>query len=334
MTLEDAKQEIIKRYKYLYENSFLMLSTFVKNDKDNRLTINVTDEFNSLLEEFLLTDKKMENTTLYKWTEDKKKDKEYLEKIKKIAILLDEHNKGKSYFKTSLDIWKILDVAGNYIENQSGDLNNKERKLKVLDEYYRIARYKNDGRILTSGRNLNLHDCNSLLIPRKKVPIRDKKDVGIKENPFILAISNAPRYEDNNSIFTEKEKQKVYLEYNDELPCDLEIPCSYLEENLSDSETIERPSNTFPCGENFTIKEEEIFVNPSSRHNRYYEVCPNCGFIVNIPSEIIPEKVKEKIEKRCLEDDNLLRKMILYSELLSLDYNSSTNQKRLIKKNK
>lgn len=323
MTLEDAKQEIIKRYNYLYENSFLMLSTFVKSDIDNRLTINVTDEFNSLLEEFLLIDKKMENTTLYKLTEDKKNDKEYLEKIKKVAMLLDEHNKG---------IWKILDVAGNYIENQSSDLNNKERKLKVLDEYYRIARYKNDGRILTSGRNLNLHDCNSLLIPRKKVPIRDKKDVGIKENPFILAVSNAPRYEDNNSIFTEKEKQKVYLEYNDELPCDLEIPCSYLEENLSDSETIERPSNTFPCGENFTVKEEEIFVNPSSRHNRYYEVCPNCGFIVNVPSEMLSEKIRKRIEHRYIGDDKLFRKMMLYSELLGLDYNSYKDQKKMIKK--
>ena len=36
------------------------------------------------------------------------------------------------------------------------------------------------------------------------------------------------------------------------------------------------------------IKENEIFVNPNDKLYRYYQLCPHCGFIVNIPKEILP----------------------------------------------
>lgn len=334
--IDDAKQELVKRYKYIYENSFLMLSPFVEKNKlskNNDVSIKVPTEFKKLLEEFLLTDKKMENTPLYRFIEIKKKDKAYLEEQKKVLMLLDKSNEGKTYLKTNLDIWKILDIAGAYLEDQSGDLRNKERKLKVLDEYYKIARYKNNGDVLTSGRNLNIHDCNSILIPKKKEPSRDKTDIGIRENPFTVSIDLAPRHKENNSIFTEKEKQLIYLQYNDELPHDLELTCGYTEQNLSsENERLKRPSSTFPCGENFTVKEEEIFVNPCAKYNRYYEVCPNCGFIVNVPSEMLSEKIRKRIEHRYIGDDKLFRKMMLYSELLGLDYNSYKDQKKMIKK--
>ena len=93
-----------------------------------------------------------------------------------------------------------------------------------------------------------------------------------------------------------------------------------------------RPENTESCGENFIIKEDEIFVNPNDELYRYYQLCPHCGFIVNIPKEILSDGIRQRIEERCLKDDKLCRKMYLYSELFSLDKTSAEGQKRLLKK--
>jgi len=250
--------------------------------------------------------------------------------------LIERKNIGRDIlFKESLDIWKILNSTYDYIQEQSGNLNNKKRKLKILDEYYRIARYKNDGKIYTSGRNLDLHDCSSVFVStHKRKPFRTEKDIGVTRNPFIIAITKAPYYEDSFSIFTESEKQQVYLEYHDELPCDLEITCEYEESYIkSYIETrLHRPNNTKSCGENFVVKEEEIFINPNDEVYRYYQLCPNCGYIVNIPKEILSEGIKKRIEDRCSKDDKLFRKMVLYSELFSLDKNSTEEQKKLLKK--
>lgn len=359
MTLEQAKQELIKRYRYLYENAYLILAPYMYEqseeeyqkmvDRDIKeygrclinepmiyLNINTLDSVNSTFEEFLLSNKNIEDTELYKFVENKRDDKEYLEQVKKGLELTERKNIGRTgILKESLDIGKILNAAWDYIAEQSGDLKNKENKLNVLDEYYRIARYQNNGKIYTSGRNLNLHDVSSLVVPlHKREPFRDKKDIGITNNTFITAIAKAPHYEDNWSIFTENEKQQIYLDYHDELPCDLEITCELEEKYIKTMiETrLYRPENTESCGENFVIKEEEIFVNPNDNLYRYYQLCPHCGFIVNIPKEILSDGIKQRIEERCSKDDKLFRKMFLYSELFSLDKTSVEGQKKLLKK--
>lgn len=347
MDLGQAKQKLIERYKYLYENAYFILAPFMYEEAQEKfkknhnlkssliyLNINTSDKINSLFEEFLLTDKNTEDTTLYKIVENKRNDKEYLKQVKSGLSLLEKNNKEKYCHKIALDIWEILNSTGNYIEAQSSDLKNKEMKLKVLDEYYKIARYQNDGKIQTSGRKLNLHDCSSLVIPiNKNENARDEKDTGIKENSFITKIANAPHYEYNNSVFTEGEKQKIYLNYHDELPCDLEIVCGIEnDDHLTTEAKLNRPDNTSPCGKNFTIKEEEIFVNPNKTSYRYFQVCPHCGWIVNIPREFLSDGIKERIEKRCSQDEKLFKKMTLYSELFSLDKNSKQGQKKLLKK--
>ena len=93
-----------------------------------------------------------------------------------------------------------------------------------------------------------------------------------------------------------------------------------------------RPENTEPCGENFIIKEDEIFVNPDDKLYRYYQLCPHCGYIVNIPKEILSDGIKQRIEERCSKDDKLFRKMFLYSELFGLDKTSTEGQKKMLKK--
>ena len=82
---------------------------------------------------------------------------------------------------------------------------------------------------------------------------------------------------------------------------------------------------------NFIIKEEEIFVNPNDKLYRYYQLCPHCGYIVNIPKEILSDGIKQRIEERCSKDDKLFRKMYLYSELFSLDKRSTNDQKKLLR---
>ena len=168
----------------------------------------------------------------------------------------------------------------------------------------------------------------------QRKPFRDKNDIGLKNNSFISAIFSAPYYEYNSSIFTENEKQQIYLQYHDELPCDLEIACELEEEYVKTMmETrLYRPEHTAPCGKNFIVKEEEIFVDPSDKLYRYYQLCPHCGYIVNIPKEILSEGIKQRIEDRCSKDDKLFRKMFLYSELFSLDKSSLNGQKKLLKK--
>lgn len=352
MKVEDAKQELIRRYKYLYENACFILAPFMREQTKEEfeeskqvydfkrpiiyLKIWTFDNINAVFEEFLLSDKKIEDTALYKMVESKRGDKEYLEQVKKGLLLLERKNEGTNYLlKESLDIYQILAKVYKFVFEQSGDLKNKQCKLTVIDEYYKIARYKNNGKIYTSGRNLNLHDVSSLSITlQEREPFRDKKDVGVTENDFITAIVNAPHYENNMSIFTEGEKQKIYLDYHDELPCDLEITCSLEDEyfkTMIETRLI-RPENTSPCGKSFVINEEEIFVRPNDPLYKYFQLCPHCGYIVNIPKKILSEGVQQRIEDSCNKDDKLFRKMFIYSELFSLDKNSTNGQKKLLKK--
>ena len=359
MTIEQAKQELVRRYKYLYENAYFILAPYMYEQTEEEyqksvddyikqfgrsiidkpiiyLKINRLDSVNSIFEEFLLSDKKIEDTELYKFIESKQNDKEYLEQVKRGIELNDKRNIERCEItKESLDIWKILNATWDYISEQSSDLKNKKSKLRVLDEYYRIARYQNNGKIYKSGRNLTLDESwGGIIVDKKREPFREKKDVGITSNPFITTITKVPSYEDSWSIFTENEKQQIYLQYHDELPCDLEITCDLEEEYVKTMiETrLYRPEHTEPCGENFIVKEEEIFVNPSDRLYRYYQLCPHCGYIVNIPKEILSEGIKQRIEDRCSKDDKLFRKMFLYSELFSLDRLSTKGQKKVLKK--
>ena len=93
-----------------------------------------------------------------------------------------------------------------------------------------------------------------------------------------------------------------------------------------------RPENTEPCGKNFCINEKEIFIRPDDSSYRFFQLCPHCGYIVNIPKEILSEGIQKRIEDRCSKDDRLFRKMFLYSELFSLDKKSTEGQTKLLKK--
>ena len=180
----------------------------------------------------------------------------------------------------------------------------------------------------------NVSSFSAIISKNKRKPRRDKNDIGLKEGDFISFVSNnSNHYDDNFSLLTEQEKQYIYLTYHDELPWNLEKTCE-LEEQIIPTmiETrLARPEHTMPCGETFYVNEEEIFVNSRDVLYRYYQLCPHCGYIVNIPKKILSDGIKIRIEERCLKDPNLFRKMYLYSELFSLDKSSSKEQKKLLK---
>lgn len=347
MELEYAKNELVKRYRYLYENASLVLVPFVQQSLDDKikkrykkaesifdslvyLNLDQYDVIIDLVEKFLLGDQMMEESTLYQLIEDCKMDSERLNKIRDEVVLAITENKIHKYFRKSIDIWDVLSFVGEYIEEQSGDLKNKNNKLAILDEYYKLLRYQNDGVVRMSGRKLDIRDGVFTAFPlQQHVHFRKKEDIGVVKNAFIHTLANAPHYDDNDSIFMEQEKQDVYLSFHDELPWDLYITCE-LEKAFSDfaDTRLHRPLHTKPCGKSFYVKEKEIFVDPEGQ---YYQICPYCGWLVSIPREILSKGIELRILERVRQDENLFRKMYLYSELFSLDREATEGQKKLLR---
>ncbi len=363
MEREQIKEELINRYKYIYENATCILAPLMyQQTEDERDRLNeqyrkesenhpfisndlliylkgLPQELLLDLESFLLSDIPFNQSKLYVELEEKKKNPEFLTQVKRGLELLEYDNSRYSCFQTKLDSWKLYNIVRSFINEQSGDLKNKEKKLSALDEYFRINRYKNDGKLWTSGFSFNFKDMknclnySAVMSKYERAPRRDKKDIGLRKSDFVSYIANQDNhYEYNFSILTEEEKQQIYLTYHDELPCDLEISCDLEEYNSSVSESrLTRPDHTEPCGESFCINEDKIFVNPNSIVYRYFQVCPHCGYMVNIPNEILSEGVKKRIEERCSKDPYLFRKMQLYSELFSLEKSSIDGQIKLIR---
>ena len=348
MTIETVKEEIIKRYKYLYENSEFILAPFLMEETQEQfkkrvekynlvdsypmICLDIEPIFYQVIEEFLFSEDPMERTILYLLNEDLKTDKEHLELVKEGMLLLEKKNNSRKYLKENLDIYNLLQRYGRYLEEQSGDLDNKRNKLRVLDEYFRLYRYKNNGKVYKSGKELSIQDYPSISMALElREPSRSKNDIGMTNNKFIETVVNAPYYEYNWSIFTEEEKADVYMCYHDEIPYGMCITCELEDEyvkTMIDSR-LQRPENTNPCGETFIINEKEIFINQDDKLYRYYQMCPHCGYIVNIPKEVLSEELKQRIEERCLKDQNLFRKKYLQSELISLE--NKTNQMQLKK---
>ena len=94
---------------------------------------------------------------------------------------------------------------------------------------------------------------------------------------------------------------------------------------------LQRPDNTQPCHETFRVDVNQIFINPNDKLYRYYQMCPHCGYIVNIPKESLPKGVKRKIEDRWSTSPNLFRINFLKSELKALEDQMQDGQTRRLK---
>lgn len=289
--IENVKEELIKRYKYLYENSIIILAPLMKKNKDLKVELKISDEMIIMFEEFLLSDQKMEETKLYNLTEENKNNKEYLEKAAEGLLLAVQENKEEMYNKFNLNIKTILKALKSYIKKQNDATRNNE--LIVLNEYMNIANHRDYESI-----------CSSYT---ERLLINDEIN---SNNSFIDSVINLKKK--NNIILTIEEKDKIYLQYHDELPWDLKMKCS-----MNENDEYKRPEHTTPCEKIFYVKEEEIFV--SENDNKFYYLCPYCGYIVTMDDNILSKVIKERIEKRCDNEPFLFRKMELYSELKQLE---------------
>lgn len=158
MTLEQTKQELVRRYKYLYENAYFILAPYMYEQSDEefkKLVDKYSNEYNDivrllkkpliyldtyklnniapLFEEFLLSDKPMEESSLYQMVESKRNHKDYLDEVKKGLELLEKANADKhEMFQLKLNIWEIFKNVSRYIHDQSGDLKNKKKSYLFL----------------------------------------------------------------------------------------------------------------------------------------------------------------------------------------------------------
>ena len=356
----DIKTELIKRYCYIYENAAYILAPYMgqyidygrdkwfkrlSNDK-SVIRLNPLSQYLLVdLESFLLSDVPYNESKFYMELEMKKTDNAFLTTVNRGLDLLKKHNDEiySPYLKLNLDAWEVFSKVRQFIDGQVVDRYNRVDKLHAMDEYFKIARYTNDGRIWTSGYELNIVDAHKnyynlcMAIPKNMPYPRDNNDTGLEGSNFISYLNNPSNMnEENKAILTETEKQRIYLRYHDELPWNKTRVCEKEEEYVLDlkSPRLVRPMHTSPCGEKFYVKEEEIFMDPDDSVHPYYQLCPHCGYIVNLRNESLSEGVKERIEARCKEDSNLFRKMYLYSELFALEKETPSNGKKLLKTNR
>ena len=78
------------------------------------------------------------------------------------------------------------------------------------------------------------------------------------------------------------------------------------------------------CYNSFSLEKENVFYVETTifedfKIGQYYTICPNCGYIVLLNKEELPEELKFIAEKTNEEDPFLYRKNNLRSELIHLE---------------
>lgn len=296
------KEELKKRYCYIFENTLYILAPYLykKSEFSEEIKISKMDiDSLMVIEEILLSDCSYEKTIGYQRLEELKKDIKYLKRVNNGLKLISSYNKIK------LNCLDIFSQIYEFIDNQGIDLESKLKKLNVIDEYCRISRFTNDGKIWTSGYKINckdavLHKVNNIqsnyLKNNRKIEYN-----GIVKNDFIELFSTY------NISLSEDEKKEIYFKYHDEIPYNTNVFCRYERA----PETL-RPDITKPCRSEFKVNEEEIF----SDGNSFYQLCPNCGFIVKIDGNLLSQGVKERILTKMYKKDYKIA--YLTSELMAL----------------
>ncbi len=335
---KELKKELIKRYSYLVSNLDIILLLYYK-----KYYFNIPKNIILMIEDMLLGDNDLEDSTAFKYFEELKKDKATMEKLQKMKISFEKNNsKLPEAIQTKLSVSKILELVYYRIDNQSNRLN-VEAKKAIIDEYYRIFRYSNDGKVWHSGVRLKGKDLNnikngfffsgplgtekvsfatyfgecSFKVPKESFP--NDSENGVENSEFIQSVYEIlvlNRIKSGNEFFlTEKEKQAIYLSIHNELPFDFSIKCE------SSNTFLNRPSESLPCGTKFRISEEEIFAcqSPETLEYSFFYLCPICGYIIEINKKDLPLNFQEKIIQISTQDKNLVRKRQLLSELSALN---------------
>lgn len=306
MKKEEMKNELIHRYKYIYENcKYILLSNVSEKRIYNKLKVvlgGIPDNYLEKLEDFLLGDIPYCETLFYKELEKNKSEKSFLEEINSNLEKVNNYNSNQlfEHDKISLDLNQLLSLLIDYFIKKYRYLNSKNSKIDALGQYFKINNYTNDNE---QESFINGYGIEYSL---------DNSKFG---NEFIKYLNDINNLNDNYCVLTEKEIQEIYLAYHNELPWDLTTECSLESSDLF----MKRPKQTEPCHERFRVIKDEIFVNPNKKDKSFYQLCPYCGYINNITDSLLSDEIKNEIITKCKNDKFIFRKMMLYSELYNLD---------------
>lgn len=325
---DEIKKEFIWRYKFIYENIEYIIGPFYIDNifkEENDYIVNKKLPYDLLVigQSFLLNDEKALYSDLVKYVEIRKRDQEY----GKVLERLREKNNNKEYL-----MWQFFNSISNLLMKQDNNKILRSRKLKAMNEYYKILNYKNkEGEQERDSKFIRKYlNSNKIFVLR-----RIKEETILRASNFVKYLSNMKNYDlISMGILSDMEKQDIYLEFHDELAWDTIIKCEV------DKNTIYKPKKKHllrqdinpPCGEEFYLVESKIFINPEDSCSDYYQVCPNCGYVVNIPCDWLSENVRDRIEDRCLNDENEFSNQLLKAELKSIDYRDEVLVKRKVRK--
>lgn len=328
---EDIKKELVRRYKFIYSNIEYLVGPFLvcnalKEKNDYIVNKRIPYELLMLGQKFLLSDDVAEFSELVKYVERRKNDLEY---VKSVDI------KNKKLDNKERLMWEFFNSICNLIILQEENKILRRKKLIAMDEYYKILNYQNKMGIQEQGSKL----INSYLNNNKNKWYfglgRIKEEANLKSSKFIKYISDEKNYDKISlGILSSKEKQDIYLEFHDELAWDMLVKCEVDKNNVNNprKKHLLRQDINLPCEEEFYLIESKVFINPKDKNYKYYQVCPNCGYVVNIPEDMLSESVKTRIESRCLNDEHEFSRQLLTAELRSVDYRDDVLVKRRIRK--
>lgn len=328
--------EFKNRYSFLYENAPLILACFangfslsghvlctdyyfeLRNKVKKQMgfkeiyrcyNLGESHDFIYLIEDAFLGDKKIEETELYRII-NKIKSKKY---DSVFSSLKREYNFDEADLRSSIHKYDkafriLLECILVFVNSQKHHLTRVEsdkdvlyfyRKFSVMQRYFGVQRY----RVSNLGFDCDELDEFGLNFNLDKVPNMSL----VKESDFLFTLAHYRLYGISDDVLSNMDRE-LYFKYHDIIPSDNKVECN------TDS-FIERPDNSFPCSNKFSISEDDVFYY----ENGFFTLCPCCRYIVKVDNDFIPSKISERIKDKALIDKDMYRKSYLLSELSFLD---------------
>ncbi len=326
------KNEMIKRYCYLNDYSTFIFSTFMKEDLNdykkqykellkygcsldelNKIDIKLIDSYSLyMIESLLFEDKPLEDTEGFIYFEILRTNPLNIDKNIKGMELKDKFNGEFHNDIIHFDTLELLSRVYENIARQSSDFDNKNNKLKIIDEYIRISKYSNDGVNWRGGYYLD--NIDRMVNPINFRYYVEGKDLSLSRLGYDVGIKNNQLIEITKDIeLNNEDKKKIYFKYHAEIPYDLKIRC-----NSSESLEIDRPEYSKPCNKEFILKRKEIFSLEEDNSYTFLTLCPSCLYIVGVKANLIPKSIQEDIIWNNKKDPLIYKESYLKSDLASV----------------
>ena len=206
MNITEAKDELKKRYKFIYDNACFIMFPIMDFDniKNNpSVSFKADNKACSVIEGFLLGDKPFQKTSFYKIVYDLKHDNDYSKQytckmLEEFYFYSDYGEKlGLSDDLAMRGVNYLLDLVSYYVESglRSDDL--KDKKLDILRQYYNLNGEEDikrkDNEKVSYDKNYNIYS-----------------GLGQSRSYFIDIVSDSSNYsEDCDTLLSVSEKEKL-----------------------------------------------------------------------------------------------------------------------------